>query len=111
MLIDEFDIFDNDCEVDEYPVTEYPNIENEDCAEFQAQVNIYNIGGNYYQHIQSVASTIWTANHNLNKLISSAHIEDSGGNMWQTIEIDNIDLNNVAVKVGNAPFGGIMIIT
>ena len=64
-----------------------------------------------YTHAQIVAETVWNATHNLNRLITSAIITDSGGNQWHPVSITNIDNNNVSVKVGDAPFGGTMILS
>ena len=107
MLIDELDIFDNICDVDDVPVSEAPTDNSDISEERVTQVIINNYGGTGgYHHIQSAANTDWSFNHPLGRFITAVHIVDSGGTEWVPIKITNTDSANCTVHVGNAAYSG-----
>lgn len=109
MLIDEFDFFENICDVGTFPIIEHSLNENESLIEHQSIVNIYKSGGNYYQHSQTIAASSWTFNHDLGRPVTAALVEDSGGNDW-ACQITNNSISNVTLYIGQIMGGTAKII-
>lgn len=61
------------------------------------------INSNEYKHIQSVSSSQWVINHNLNK-IPLVIVYDSAGNVWNG-EQSNTNLNQTIIDF-SVPFSG-----
>lgn len=62
------------------------------------------IGSTTYVHTQSMASTTWTINHNLEKFPSVTVVDSSNRLVFAMVEY--IDENNLIVSV-TAPFAGL----
>jgi hypothetical protein len=74
-----------------------------------SDVNINNYGGNYYQHLQTIADSSWTFDHLLGRPVTAALVEDSGGNDW-ACQITNNSISNVTLYIGQAMGGTAKII-
>lgn len=65
---------------------------------------------NGYVHVQSVATSVWTVQHNLGYRPGGITVEDSSGEDWIGFEVQHIDDNELTLTFGGA-FGGVAYVS
>lgn len=60
------------------------------------------VGDKYYRHMQGVASTLWTINHNLNKRVSVTVVDSSGRQVFGQVDYISDNQATVAFRLAFA---------
>ena len=63
-----------------------------------------------YKHVQSIASSTWTINHNLGYKPGGIMVFDSAGEQWVG-DVTHIDNNTLVISFNSSSFGGIAYIS